>query len=366
MALTGAARERFFEQAEACRAGGSPFTARIVEALAEILGPESRFGARIQRWPGDPRDDAVPLRAASAAHALKRRGDAALAAVYPPAAVDPAALSAALADAVARQDAFLRDWLDSPPQTNETGRSGALLGGLLRVAAETGLPLILWELGGSAGLNLRLDRFRYDLSAPDGPPRAWGAADAPVAVRSEWTADDPAHLPPLDAPLRVVARAGCDRSPLDPADPAHRERLAAFVWADQAERLTRIEAALDLAASDGLKLARADAADWLAARLAEPAEPGHVRTLQHTIFWQYLPEATRTRIDAMLAEAGTRATPETPLAQLSMERDAIRGTARVGLRLWRGAPSPDGRPDGALRALGRAKYHGQAVRWIGA
>ena len=39
------------------------------------------------------------------------------------------------------------------------------MGGLLVVAASTGLPLALYELGASAGLNLMLDRFSYQLGS---------------------------------------------------------------------------------------------------------------------------------------------------------------------------------------------------------
>src|SRR5579863_3847406 len=45
-------------------------------------------------------------------------------------------------------------------QTNEVGRSCALLPGFLEVVRQTGLPLRLLEIGASAGLNLRWDHFR--------------------------------------------------------------------------------------------------------------------------------------------------------------------------------------------------------------
>src|ERR1051325_1682374 len=46
-------------------------------------------------------------------------------------------------------------------QTNEIGRSCALLPGFLEVALRTGLPLRLLEIGASAGLNLRWDHFPF-------------------------------------------------------------------------------------------------------------------------------------------------------------------------------------------------------------
>ena len=51
-----------------------------------------------------------------------------------------------------------------PVQTNEPGRSVSLLGGYLEVArAHPGLPLRVFEVGASAGLNLLWDEFRYEV-----------------------------------------------------------------------------------------------------------------------------------------------------------------------------------------------------------
>ena len=49
-----------------------------------------------------------------------------------------------------------------PPQTNEVGRSAALLAGLFDLVAASGVPRIrLLEVGASAGLNLLLDHYAY-------------------------------------------------------------------------------------------------------------------------------------------------------------------------------------------------------------
>src|SRR5262249_31479728 len=76
-------------------------------------------------------------------------------------------------------------------QTNEVGRSACLLPALSQVArAGGGRPLSLIEIGASAGLNLRFDRYRIEYHVePDSRRadamggRAWGDAASPVLLR---------------------------------------------------------------------------------------------------------------------------------------------------------------------------------------
>ncbi|BCP53155.1 hypothetical protein K32_17720 [Kaistia sp. 32K] len=345
--LTGDRLQAFERQAAACRSLGSPFTADVCEILAERLDETSRFGRRILDWPGNPVADALALRAAAGFHALKRAGRSdALLAAYPPAPTDRDALADALASAITENDDFLHDWLDSPPQTNEVARSSVLLGGALILGQEIGLPLAWYEIGASMGLNLGFDRYRYALGALD-----WGTTDSTVQIRSEWRG----ATPDTGAPLRIADRAGCDVSPLDPGSKADRERLLAYIWADQAERLARAGAALDVAASAPWRVEKADAVAWVARRFAPPSPAGVARVLVHTIMWQYLPEATQSAVTATLQAAGRSATAEAPVAWLRMEADSQPGTASVRLTIW---------PDGSEREIGRADFHGRFVDWL--
>lgn len=343
-----AVRAAFRQQAGVCAGMGSPFTARLCALAADRLTRGGAVADRLLDWPGDPssRADAVPLRLAGALHALAREGrDAGVAAAWPPHRVSDAALWSAVTAALEAHAAFLLARLDSPPQTNETQRSAALCPGYLTVAAETGLPLVCSEIGASAGLNLLWDRFAYAFGAA-----RWGDPAAPVRIAPDWTGPPP---PLPDA--RVVERAGCDLAPLDPAAPATEDRLLSFVWADQPERLARTRAALALARAEGMRVAKADAGDWVAARLAEP-RPGRAHVVAHSIMWQYLPETTRDRIKGAIAEAGARATPDAPVAWLRLEGDGAEPGGAVTLDLW---------PGGTRRLLARADYHGRWVDWRG-
>ena len=339
-----AVRVHFAEQAAACRRLGSPFTGRLLELLAERLDDRSAIGGTVLGWPGDPRADALALRLAGGLHALVLAGTApSLAAVYPGGTRQGHAerLWAALVDALERHAEALRAFLEHPPQTNEVARAGVLAGGFMTVAAETGRPLTLLEIGASAGLNLHWDGYAYDLGGA-----SWGGPAAPVRLAPEWQGG----RPPL-GPVSVVGRAGCDRRPIDPADPAARLRLRAYVWADQAERLARLEAALDHAARGPLRVEQADAADWVERRLTAPHSCA-ARVIFHSIVWQYLDAPTRMRITRALARAGGAATADAPLAWLRMEPARGEDCAELRLTLW---------PDGQERLLARADYH---VRWV--
>jgi hypothetical protein len=341
-------RAAFRHQAEVCAAMGSPFTARLCTLFAERLAPGAAVADRVLDWPGDPSGgaDALALRLAGALHGLVIEGrDPGLAAVYPPHQADDDALWAAVAAACAAHAGPVLARLDGPPQPNEPMRSAALAPGFLTVAARTGLPLVISELGASAGLNLVWDRFAYRF----GTARR-GAPDSTVVIAPDWEGP-----PPLDAAVRVVSRAGCDRAPADPSRPEDRLRLMSFVWADQTARLARLQAAIALAAGAGVAVTRADAVDWLATRLAEP-RPGAAHVVCHSIFWQYLDADAQARARDLLVAAGARATDAAPLAWLRMEGDGEGPGAAVTLTLW---------PDGESRCLGRCQFHGSWVRWMG-
>jgi hypothetical protein len=338
--------ENFHRQADASVTLGSPFTALVCRLLADRLEADSLFARRIGGWKGNPKDDALPLRAVGGLHALARSGRCpGLSAAYPPHPADPDTVWAGVVAAIEQEDAFLSAYLDGPPQTNEVARSNALLGGCLFVAKATGLPLELFEIGSSAGLNLAFDRYRYDLGIG-----RWGAADAPVQIASRWEGDAPS----LTTPLTIAGRAGCDVKPIDPRSSSDRDRLLSYVWPDQFERLARIEAALAVAAQSELRVERADAAEWLEKRLAVDGAVGRTRVVFHSAVWHYLSAGTKERLKTAIRSAGANATADAPIAWLSVEPDRIDGSAAIRATIW---------PDGTTHHLGRADHHGRWTRW---
>ena len=218
-------------------------------------------------------------------------------------------------DLVAAGRAEIVEALSHPLQTNAPTRAKALVGALCLVARETGLPLRLFELGSSAGLNLRLDQFRYEQGdAVFGPPSS--------AVRfTDFVANDPSPPMPLADGFEVVERAGCDLHPLDPTTDEDRLTLLSCIFPDERERFDLLDRAIGIAHRTPAKVERADLAEWVAERLATPA-PGVATVLFHTIVWPYLPDAVRDRAEATIAAAGERATPEAPVA---LRRVRVRG-----------------------------------------
>jgi hypothetical protein len=332
-----AVRAAFRHQTEACASLGSPLMAQLMAGLAERLSPGTRVSDHVLGWPGDPsaKADSLPLRLAGGLHALVLTGkDPDLAAAYAAANTDPT--EAALA-AIQRHPDFLLDWLKSPPQTNEVRRSAPLIAAAHWLTARFGLPLILSELGASAGLNLLWDHYALSIQG-----QTFGPADPALTLTPDWTGPLP-----LAARPRVIDRRGIDLNPLDPV--TDRLRLLAYLWPDQPDRIARTRAALHLAARVRPPVDKGDAADWLETRLRSPNSSA-LHLIFHTVAWQYFPPATQSRALRAMEAAGRLA----PLAHLSLEADEDTPGAALTLTLW---------PGNETIALGRTDFHGRWVDW---
>ncbi|MCU0904716.1 MAG: DUF2332 family protein [Tabrizicola sp.] len=329
-------RQAFRQQAKACATLGSPLMERLMSGLADRLAPGDPVADRVLGWQGDPssKADSVPLRLAGGLHALILTDKAlALTTAYS-SGDDPT--EAALA-AIRQHPAFLLDWLSSPPQTNEVRRSAILIAAAHWLTAHFRLPLVLSELGASAGLNLLWDHYALRIG-----DQTVGPASPTLTLSPDWTG----RLPPHSAPT-ILDRKGVDLNPLDPV--TDRLRLLAYIWPDQPDRIARTRAALDLAAQARPRVDRADAADWLETRLATPTT-GTLHLVFHTVAWQYFPPETQSRALAAMQAAGNKG----PFARLAMEADGQTPGAALTLTLW---------PGGETFPLGRADFHGRWVDW---
>jgi hypothetical protein len=249
-------------------------------------------------------------------------------------------LWAAVQNALTTYAGFIDRFLDSAPQTNEVRRAAVLIAAGHWLAERLELPLVLSELGASAGLNLLWDHFALKVGKLH-----LGPADPVLTLAPAWRGSPPVHADRLV----IAERAGVDLNPIDTRDPAQILRLLAYLWPDQHHRLALTRAAI--AAAPPLPV-RADAIEWLATRL-EP-RPGRIHLIYTTVAWQYFPPQSQARGAAMIQRAGAWATPDAPLAWLSHEADGHAPGAAVTLRLWPGDKTLD---------LGRADFHGRWVDW---
>ncbi len=343
-------RATFTKQAKWCERLGSPLTARLVAGLGVGLDRSTKTGQRVLTWVGQANalGDAVALRLAGALNALTQSGRLPeLARFYPPNELpDQDVLTQAAMAAIADADDEICAFLEHPPQTNEVARSAVLYPGMCFIAGQTGLPLALYEVGASGGLNLFADRFAYQF----GDQRRGDPASG-VQLSPEWSGAEPPHIEP-----RIIRRMGCDRNPLDITRADHRDRMIAYIWPDQAARIARIKAALTIAQHDPPEMARMDAADWVEARLSKTPEVGVTRVLFHSIAYQYFPDDVKQRIKSRMEAAGEKATKSAPLAWLSFEQDGDDGP-RLTLRLW-----PH---NSAERQLAEAGPHVHSIEWQG-
>lgn len=335
-------------QAGHCLRLGSPLYADLLGRAAEDVRPGSPVADLLRGHDGDPASSMLALRLTGVVHRRVLEGALPeLEPFYLPNGVPYDRIAGkkntaawpAFRRALSEDAEALRPLLDRPVQTNEVGRCAALLPGFMTVAGETGMPLLLFEVGASAGLNLRWDHYRYEAEG-----FSWGEADSPVRLRFQIKGE-PSRSPEIS----VAERRGCDRLPLDPTSEDGRLTLLSFLWPDQKHRLERVKAALDLAAKVPVQVDRAEAAEWIGAQLAKRRE-GFVSVICHSIVMQYLDGRERQEFETRVREAGERADSAAPVAWLRMEPAGE--WADVSLTVW---------PDGEDRVTARASYHGDFV-----
>jgi hypothetical protein len=339
--------ELFRLQAHYCRVLESPLYAHLLEEVATDFERGGLAARVLAEHANDEPKTMLSLRFMGAVHRAVLRGKAPeLAAFYPSAGgtVDLERVWPAFCRELERLEEDLHDEIGLAVQTNEVARSAALLGGFLQVANVTGLPLRVLEVGASAGLNLRFDRYRYEAGA-----QSWGDPASPVRLRGIIEGDSF----PWKVDTEVVERRGCDAAPLDPASDENGLLLRSFVWPDQLERFELLSAALEFARSSPVEVEQADAGTWIADQLERTAD-GHATVVFHSLVMMYLSDESRERMIAAIEDAGSRATETAPVAWLRMELGG--DEADVRLTIW---------PGGEEHLVARAGYQGRTVRWVG-
>jgi hypothetical protein len=338
------AYEDFLRQARLARALGSPFVAEILEAGFRRLYRAPVTAALLADWPGDPAAAALSLRFNAALHSIARHGETeSLSALYRGEHQD---FDSAIAEALVDHDSVVAQWMRHPTQTNEVGRAASLIAALTVVVQQTGCRIELLELGSSCGLNLNLAHYAYNLGGG-----RLGAANSQVCIAPRWNGA-PA---PTSVPLDIVDARGVDLLPLDPTDFSTRERLISFIWADQPERIARLEGALAIARQRQPLIDQDSAPRWLERQLRRPQDQGTCRVVMHSMVAQYFNEQELQTMLRSMRNAGTCATNQRPLAWISVEWTRDRREVQLWLTCW---------PDGTSRHLANCHPYGDWIDWL--
>ncbi len=288
-----------------------------------------------------------------AVHQLLLGGaDHPLAEFYPsvagPDARPPAQAGPALVSFCAAYEAELTEIISTRlVQTNQVQRALGLRLGLSLIAADVAGPVDVIEVGASAGLILRFDRYGYRVGG-----RRFGDPTSPVQLTAEHLGPGP--LPDLDALPPVASVTGVDLDPVDAGNPEARRWLEALVWPENQDQRALLSAALALVAADPPVIHRGDAIDVLPG-LAAALPAGRPRVVFHSATRLHVPSSRRKAFDNAILSAGEAG----PMWWLSIEDspdpDPRPAPARPGaaLRLRD--------PDGATRTAAVVNGH---LRWI--
>jgi hypothetical protein len=331
------------QQARFCEAMGSPFVGRFIRAASEDYATAVPVRDLLDEIIALSRPG---LRLSGAFHYLALEGDAALGKHFPSVGGDGDARNAwAEARSILdREPELVARLCRENVQTNETLRSTPILGAFLHLAAAYDRPFRLFEIGASAGLNCRFDRYRYE-----GPDWRWGDSRSPLVLRNRSISGRPQHL---DAKIDVVERRACDAHPIDIDDARAVRRLESFVWPDQLDRLRRLRAALELAARTPVAVDAERFSTWLV-REVRP-QVGCVTVIVQTVVEEHLAPETLQELDDAIASVGRRASSTAPLAYVRMEHrnDAYDTSIRV-------------LPERDAVTICRSDGHAQDIRWLG-
>jgi hypothetical protein len=337
--------DRLMRMAHSCAEMGSP----LYGALLARAVQEYRAGGPVKRvLDANAERSRLGLRLMAALHYLALSGDEELAAHYPSTGGDgdAGALWTVATDRFVRDAETIEALMDRTLQTNEPARAMPLMAGYCWLAARFDLPMRVFEIGASAGINLRWDGFAYD-----GGTWTYGAPSS-LVLRNAISAGTPAHLNAIPV---VAERRGCDLHPLDATSSVDRMELLSFVWPDQAERVERLRAALLVAASMPVEVDRADLLDWIPHH-ANPQD-GALTVVVESVLVEHLAVDTRRALTDAVHAQGAKATVAAPFAWLRMEpKDGAYATEIV---TW-----PDHRPDGVRIAT--SDGHAQNIVWSGA
>jgi len=248
-------------------------------------------------------------------------------------------------------------------QTNEARRTVVTLPALGMVAAASGRPLALLEVGASAGLTLLVDRYGFRIGSVQA-----GVSESPVQLECAVEGE---LQPPVPDRLEVAWRLGLDLHPLDVGEPETGDWLRALVWPEHRDRMAVLEAALAVARQDPPTVLAGDLTTDLPT-LAKRAPADAALAITSTWTLAYVtPELRRAFADDLrrvaadhgrevwlVAGEGQAVLHSLGLGLVDAPRDGSGGPSMLALCRFR----PDGTDESRL--LAECHAHGRWIRWL--
>ena len=232
-------------------------------------------------------------------------------------------------------------------QTNDVQRSFALRVGLSLIGRRTRQPVHVVEVGSSAGLNLRFDRYGYQVGG-----RRFGDRSSPVQVVADQVG--PVPVPDLDRIPPVASVRGVDLNPLDVTDPDARSWLEALVWPENHRQRQLLDAAIELVRADPATVHAGDAVDVLP-QLSRALPAGEPRVAFQIATRIHVPAQRRQKFDDAIATLGQTGPLWAIWVDELPEPDPRPSPARAGGALYLATP------DGATTVIAVVDGH---VTWI--
>jgi hypothetical protein len=184
-------------------------------------------------------------------------------------------------------------------QTNEPARATAIRLALHEVGRRSGGPVTFLEIGPSAGIQLRFDRWGVCTGG-----RRFGPAHPPLTVETEWRGVE--GPPDLDDISPIRERFGVDLHPVDATDPEERRWLQALVWPEHVDRYAQLGQALDAVAADPPEIIGGDAIDLLPGLDARRIPTDADLVVFHSMVRIHVPRERRPAFDGAIAGLAAR------------------------------------------------------------
>ena len=231
-------------------------------------------------------------------------------------------------------------------QTCVVNRCAIVLPGLAAlpsVEANRGRVALL-EIGPSAGLNLRLDRYRYEY----GNGSTWGEPSARPKLICETRGD---LAPPMPGRLDVVARRGLDLNRIDLANPSDIRWQRALIWPEHSDRVKAMDEALAHAKTAPVEIEEGDATREIEEHIGRlPSDAARVLFATH-VFYQIPREGRHLILDGIAS-----ASREQSVDLIRMESSG-EGDSRVEWFSFEGGERV------GHTVLARSDSHGRWIEW---